>query len=209
MPQTPSPKKAASTRKAPSTPKKKRPISYPVGGSSIATGDTLATANGPSIKRTAAVKKYKIKLTDLDTIKPISQLVNRVVMGAALIQIYNELDVAALAQRVRPGKPLPELGSETAPSSPFKLAKKNGLRIMRTKAIQEFKLTPAQMDQLDPISATPNGYGTITKYYNRCDVENLKLRLEQLKSASSNRLIDFDGLDHGDAAGLFEEASHR
>jgi hypothetical protein len=32
------------------------------------------------------------------------------------------------------------------------------------------QLTPAQLDQLQPVSMKPNAYG-VTKYYNRCDVE--------------------------------------
>jgi len=198
-PQTPSKSPAKSPSKPPSTPKKKRP--YTVWRSPITAPNTglLAKANGPSIKRTEATKKYKIKASDLDTITPISRQPNHM-GGSALMQTYNECDVAALAQRLRPGKPLPELAPVAGPSSP--LAKKNGPRIMRTTAIREFKLTPTQMDQLNPVSMTPNAYGTVTKYYNRCDVENLKLRLEQLRGASSNRLIDFDGLDCGDAAGL-------
>jgi hypothetical protein len=60
--------------------------------------------------------------------------------GSAPIQVYNECDVAALAQRIRPGKPLPELAPIAGPSSPVILAKKNGRRIMRTTAIKEFKV---------------------------------------------------------------------
>jgi hypothetical protein len=60
--------------------------------------------------------------------------------GPAPIQVYNECDVAALAQRIRPRKPLPELAPIAGPSSPVILAKKNGRRIMRTTAIKEFKV---------------------------------------------------------------------
>ncbi|KAJ7237215.1 hypothetical protein B0H12DRAFT_1139447 [Mycena haematopus] len=197
IPQTPSPTK--SSARPPSTPARKRPY---VAGSPVTPSPDLAAPNGPSISRTEAKNKYKVKTTDLDTIKPIRRVRNYINMGGALIQTYNECDVAALVRRLRPGKPLPELAPVASPSSPVALAKKNGRRIMRTTAIREFKLTPTQMDQLNPVSMTPNGYGTITKYYNRCDVENLKLRLEQLRGASSNRLIDFDGLDRGDAASL-------
>ncbi|KAJ6516247.1 hypothetical protein C8R45DRAFT_237348 [Mycena sanguinolenta] len=201
IPQTPSPTKSRS--RPPSTPKKKR---FYLPASPVTPSTDLATPNGPSISRTEAKNKYKVKTTDLDTIKPISRVPNRVHMGGALIQTYNECDVAALARRVRPGKPLPELAPVAGPSSPVGLANKNGPRIMRTTAMKEFKLTATQMDQLSPISMTPNGYGTVTKYYNRCDVENLKFRLEQLRGASSSRLINFDGLDCGDAASLLAEA---
>lgn len=68
--------------------------------------------------------------------------------GSAPIQVYNECDVAALAQRVRPGKPLPEMGSSSA--GPLVLAKKNGPRIMRTTAVREFKV------RLAPDMATLN-----------------------------------------------------
>ncbi|KAJ7873332.1 hypothetical protein B0H14DRAFT_2720299 [Mycena olivaceomarginata] len=178
----------------PSTPKKKHP--YTVWKSPTKTVDTglLATPNGPSIKRTAAQTKYKVKPTDLDTITPISRQPNPM-GGSAPMQIYNECDVAALAQKLRPGKPLPALAG---PSSPAGLAKKTGRQIMRSAAVKEFKLTPAQLDQLQPVSMKPNAYG-VTKYYNRCDVENLKLRLE---GGGSNRLIDFDGVDRGDASTL-------
>ncbi|KAJ6567215.1 hypothetical protein DFH09DRAFT_1156348, partial [Mycena vulgaris] len=93
--------------------------------------------------------------------------------------VYNEYDVAALALMVRPGKPLPEVAPVAGSnSSGGILAKKNGRRIMRTTAMKEFKLIPSQMDQLNPVSMTPNAYGTVTKYYNRCDVETLKLQLQ-------------------------------
>ncbi|KAJ7179463.1 hypothetical protein C8R46DRAFT_1073836 [Mycena filopes] len=130
----------------------------------------LAEPRGPSIKRTAAMKKYKLKPAQLDTITPISQQPNHM-GGSSLIQVYNEEDVAALALKVRPDLPLPELAPEAGPSTP--LAKKNGRRIMRTTAMKEFKLTPSQMDQLNPVAATPNAYGSVTKYYNRCDVERI------------------------------------
>ncbi|KAJ6539000.1 hypothetical protein B0H19DRAFT_1176616 [Mycena capillaripes] len=174
---TPSKSTTKSPSKPPSTPKK--PRTYAVWKSPIKAPNTapLATPNGPSIKRTEATKKYKIKATDLDTITPISRQPNHM-GGSSLIQVYNECDVAALTQRM--GKPLPEV----APMAPAAvLAKKNGPRIMRTTAMKEFKLTPTQIDQLNPVSATPNAYGTVTKYYNRCDVENLKLQLEQLRPA--------------------------
>ncbi|KAJ7734251.1 hypothetical protein B0H16DRAFT_1380762 [Mycena metata] len=163
------------TGDSPSTPKKR---TYPVSRSlplTAANTGPLATPNGPSIKRTEATKRYKIKPTDLDTILPISRQPN--FMGGAWIQTYNEGDVATLALNRRPGKPLPQLGPEADPSSP--LAEKKGPRIMRTTAIKEFKLTASQLDELKPISATPNSYGTVTKFYNRSDVQDLKSRLDQ------------------------------
>ncbi|KAJ6510182.1 hypothetical protein C8R47DRAFT_1096981 [Mycena vitilis] len=201
-PKTSSKPATKSPSKPPSTPKK--PRTYTVWRSPVTAHNTspLATPNGPSIKRTAAVAKYKIKAADLDTILPISRQPNHM-GGSALIQVYNESDVAALAQRVRPGKPLPEIAPAAGPSSAVVLAKKNGRRIMRTTAMTEFKLTSTQMDQLNPVSTTPNAYGTVTKYYNRCDVENFKMRLEQLKAARSNGAADFDGLDEDGAAALF------
>ncbi|KAK7061416.1 hypothetical protein R3P38DRAFT_2829363 [Favolaschia claudopus] len=201
VPRTPSPSKSPS--KPPSTPKKKRSYAWksPITERNVGGGE-LAVANGPFIKRTKAVEKYKIKATDLDTIKPISRQQNHM-GGSSLIQTYNECDVAALAQRLRPGKPLPELSPM---ANPVVLAKKNGPRIMKTTAITKFKLRKAEIEQLTPISMTPNAYGSLTTYYNRCDVENLKSRLEQLRGASSSRLIDFDGLDRGDAAALLAEA---
>ncbi|KAJ7755650.1 hypothetical protein DFH07DRAFT_821307 [Mycena maculata] len=102
--------------------------------------------------------------------------------GSSLIQVYNECDVIKLALRL--GKPLPEdipIAGERSPSESF--ARKNGPRIMRTTAIKKFNLKASQMDQLKPVSATPNAYGTLTRYYNRCDVENLKLRLDELRAA--------------------------
>lgn len=57
--------------------------------------------------------------------------------GSAPMQIYNECDVAALAQKLRPGKPLPALAG---PSSPAGLAKKTGRQIMRSAAVKEFKV---------------------------------------------------------------------
>ncbi|KAJ7367939.1 hypothetical protein DFH08DRAFT_829831 [Mycena albidolilacea] len=191
MPKTPSP------TKSPSTPKKKHPSTvWRSPTKTVGTG-LLATPNGPSIKRTAAQTKYKVKPTDLDTITPISRQPNPM-GGSAPMQIYNECDVAALAQKLRPGKPLPALAPVAGPSSPAGLAKKTGRQIMRSAAAKEFKLTPAQLDQLQPVSMKPNAYG-VTRYYNRCDVESLKLRLE---GGGSNRLIDFDGVDRGDASTL-------
>ncbi|KAJ7162574.1 hypothetical protein C8R43DRAFT_990762 [Mycena crocata] len=173
MPRSPS----KSPSKPPAaTPKKSR--TYTVWKSPITapSATPLPTPNGPSIKRTEAAKKYKVKATDLDTIEPISRQPNHM-GGSALIQVYNECDVASLAQRLRPGKLLPELGSHSSGPSGPPLAKKNGPRIMRTTAMKKFKLTPTQMDQLNPVSITPNAYGTTTTYYNRCDVENLKSQL--------------------------------
>ncbi|KAJ7283451.1 hypothetical protein C8J57DRAFT_1120976 [Mycena rebaudengoi] len=177
MPKSPS----KSPSKTPSTPspRKFRPVAWrsPI---KVAVGTApLAAPNGPSIKRTEAVKKYKIKATDLDTIQPISRQLNHM-GGSAPIQVYNESDVVALTQRVRPGKPLPSDSTPASSSSTpaaVVLAKKNGRRIMRTTAIKEFKLTANQLDQLNPVSVAPNAYGTTTKYYNRCDVENLKQRV--------------------------------
>ncbi|KAJ7688388.1 hypothetical protein B0H17DRAFT_1068431 [Mycena rosella] len=174
-PKSPSKSPAKSPSKSPSTPKKSR--TYTVWRSPIDT-TPLTAPNGTSIKRTEAVKKYKVKPADLDTITPISRQLNHM-DGSAPIQVYNECDVAALALKVRPGKPLPESALLAGPSSSSGgLAKKNGARIMRTTAVKEFKLTPAQMDQLNPVSTTPNVYGGVTKYYNRCEVEALKLRLQ-------------------------------
>ncbi|KAJ7667660.1 hypothetical protein DFH06DRAFT_1183196 [Mycena polygramma] len=201
-----------SPSKSPSTPKK--PRTYTVWRSPVTAPNTspLATPNGPSIKRTAAVTKYKIKPADLDTILPISRQPNHM-GGSALIQVYNESDVAALTQRVRPGKPLPELAPVAGPSSAVVLAKKNGRQSNKPhflRLLNAFQLTSTQMDQLNPVSTTPNAYGTVTKYYNRCDVENLKLRIEQLKAARSNGAdSDFDGLDGDGAAALFAEMMHR
>ncbi|KAJ7781608.1 hypothetical protein B0H16DRAFT_1499041 [Mycena metata] len=160
---------AKSSVYSPSTPKKKS-RTYTVWRSPITAPGTgpLATPNGPPIKRTEATKKYRIKATDLDTILPVSRQPNHM-GGSSLIQVYNERDVATLALNLRPGKPLPELAPEAGPSSP--LAKKKGRRIMRTTAMNEFKLTPTQIDELNPVSTTPNAYGTVTRYYNRCDVE--------------------------------------
>ncbi|KAJ7122788.1 hypothetical protein C8R44DRAFT_784553 [Mycena epipterygia] len=211
MPKSPSKSPAKSASKSPSTPKSTSPKSRRTWRSPITAPSTtpLAAPNGPSIKRTEATVKYKIKATDLDTITPISKQPNHM-GGSAPIQVYNECDVAALAQRVRPGKPLPEMGSSS--TGPLLLAKKNGRRIMRTTAMNEFNLKPHQMDQLTPISITPNAYGTLTKYYNRCDVENLKERLGELRAASSNHHdFDpniFDGLSPDDAAALLAQPTH-
>ncbi|KAJ6627474.1 hypothetical protein B0H10DRAFT_1994737 [Mycena sp. CBHHK59/15] len=201
-PSTPSPRK--------SRPVWRSPIKTPIGGT------PLAAPSGPSIKRTEATKRYKIKATDLDTIAPISRQPNHM-GGSAPIQVYNECDVIALTEKIRPGKPLPLPQLASPSTSPIALAKKSGRRIMRSTAIQEFNLTPAQMDQLNPVSTTPNAYGSVTKYYNRCDVENLKQRVQELRAASSNRGASssnhyadnndyedniFDGLSSEDATAL-------
>ncbi|KAJ7087192.1 hypothetical protein B0H15DRAFT_843000 [Mycena belliarum] len=198
MPKTPSKPPTQTPSNPPSTPKKVRP--YTVWRSPITAPSTipLTAPDGPSIKRTEATKKYKLKAADLDTITPISRQPNHM-GGSAPIQVYNERDVAALALNLRPGKPLPELASVAGSSSSGPLAHKHGRRIMKTSAMKEFKLSSSQMDQLKPVSMTPNAYGTVTKYYNRCDVENLKSRLEQLRMVGAGNL---DGLSHEDAAAL-------
>ncbi|KAF7333903.1 hypothetical protein MSAN_02403100 [Mycena sanguinolenta] len=143
----------------------------------------LATPNGPSIKRTEAAKRYKVKAADLDTIIPTLRQANP--MGGAPIRAYNEVDVRALAERVRPGKPLPEpatpVCSSSGDHSPI-LAPKQGQKILRTTAMNTYQLSSQQMDEILPVSATPNVHGTITRYYNVCDVEVLAARVAERRN---------------------------
>lgn len=64
--------------------------------------------------------------------------------GPSLIQVYNECDVVELALKVRPDRPLPEdiplAGSSSSGPSSGALAEKDGPRIMRTTAMNEFKV---------------------------------------------------------------------
>ncbi|KAJ7221144.1 hypothetical protein B0H12DRAFT_1151763 [Mycena haematopus] len=178
MPKFSSPKASQSQTPPRSTPTRtptRTPQRYPRGwnqaGPVYLPGE-LATPNGPSIKRTEATKRYKITAANLDTITPILRQANP--MGGAPMQTYNEVDVRALAERVRPGKPLPEpatpMGSSSGDPSPA-LAPREGPKILRTAAMNEYNLSSQQMDQILPISATPNIHGSITRYYNVCDVE--------------------------------------
>ncbi|KAJ7495678.1 hypothetical protein B0H11DRAFT_1857473 [Mycena galericulata] len=145
----------------------------------------VTTPDGPSIKRTEAKNKYKLKLSDLDKITPIFREPNYH-GGGSQIQTYNECDVVKLALEVRPGKPLPEdipfatlpFAGPASPSTT--LAEKKGRRIMRTTACTRFNLTPRQLDSILPISAAPNVYGQTTKYYNLCDVEDLAKKLGKM-----------------------------
>lgn len=85
------------------------------------------------------MKKYRLAASDLASIDPIR--VSRNPRGGGDIQVFNELDVAALAESIGRALPLPNSQSSASSSSSVEtLAVKNGPRIMRSTAMKNYKV---------------------------------------------------------------------
>jgi len=120
------------------------------------------------------MKKYKLKAADMETLTPISVSMNP--RGGANIQIFRESGVATLAAQVHPASQaqIASSSNQSAESDVYELAPKNGKKILRTKAMKLYKLTPSQIDSINPVSVLPNPHGKGTmRHYNLCDVEAL------------------------------------
>lgn len=121
------------------------------------------------ILRSDATKRYSVKPVDLDTLRPIRS--ERGYMNA-LVRYYNVRDVEALEQRLKQDPSL----SKTH-TSPKKTVKKKGGKISRMKAMKEFNLDNAQMDQIKPrdVKDSPTKRDAQRKvfYYNFVDVQKL------------------------------------
>lgn len=121
------------------------------------------------ILRSDATKRYSVKPVDLDTLRPIRS--ERGYMNA-LVRYYNIRDVEALEQRLKQDPSLSK-----AHTSPKKTVKKKGGKISRMKAMKDFNLDNAQMDQIKPrdVKDSPTKRDAHRKvfYYNFVDVQNL------------------------------------
>ncbi|KAK0490558.1 hypothetical protein IW261DRAFT_20639 [Armillaria novae-zelandiae] len=121
------------------------------------------------ILRSNATKKYNVKPVDLDTLRPI-----RSERGYknTLVRYYGIRDVEALEQRLKKDPLLSKVHT-----SPKKTVKKKGGEISRRKAMKDFNLDNAQMDQIKPgdVKDSPIKSDAQRKafYYNIVDVQNL------------------------------------
>lgn len=121
------------------------------------------------ILRSDATKRYSVKPVDLDTLRPIRS--ERGYMNA-LVRYYDIRDVEALEQRLKQDPSLSK-----AHTSPKKTVKKKGGKISRMKAMKDFNLDNAQMDQIKPrdVKDSPTKRDAHRKvfWYNLVDVQNL------------------------------------
>ncbi|KAK0231253.1 hypothetical protein IW262DRAFT_470963 [Armillaria fumosa] len=121
------------------------------------------------ILRSDATKRYSVKPVDLDTLRPIRS--ERGYMNA-LVRYYDIRDVEALEQRLKEDPSLSKVHT-----SPKKTVKKKGGKISRRKAMKDFNLDNAQMDQIKPrdVKDSPTKSDAQRKafYYNLVDVQNL------------------------------------
>jgi len=141
----------------------------------------LAVRNGPSITKSKALKKYKLKAEDLNSLLPVMCQPNPHDFGKTLVHAFNDIDVGNLAARLKgetlvdvdasqPGAPM-----STAPPE-LQLAEPNGRQIFRTKAMKKYKLTQQHMERLYPttIEVNPhNPFGPPTRKYNEKEVKAL------------------------------------
>lgn len=119
------------------------------------------------ILRSDATKRYSVKPVDLDTLRPIRS--ERGYMNA-LVRYYDIRDVEALEQRLKQNPSLSK-----AHTSPKKTVKKKGGKISRMKAMKDFNLDNAQMDQIKPrdVKDSPTKRDAHRKvfWYNLVDVQ--------------------------------------
>ncbi|KAJ7087784.1 hypothetical protein C8R44DRAFT_893034 [Mycena epipterygia] len=117
----------------------------------------LAPRNGATILRTKATEVYRLGASDLDSILPVSTRPH----GKNLRMEYNVVDVVTLDTRLNSNLP-----------GPLERAVENGPQIHYYAAMKQFKLRPAQLHRIKPVSEIPTS-GKPLGMYNCCDVEAL------------------------------------
>ncbi|KAJ7573704.1 hypothetical protein C8J56DRAFT_981937 [Mycena floridula] len=153
--------------------------------------------NNSGITKTTAMKRYHLSASDMASLTPIRTEPNPH-GGFHPAQYYSVADIKQLAKEVKAEKAQAEKEKAAklkaknankenagAPVIPNAItAEKPGGKIMRTVAVKKFELSPDQLDTILPISITPNRWGTLTRFYNRVDVEELVNNLRNVASSS-------------------------
>ncbi|KAM0751922.1 hypothetical protein T439DRAFT_355803 [Meredithblackwellia eburnea MCA 4105] len=142
----------------------------------------LAQRHGQQISKTDVKRIYKLKNVHLTGILPTSVRPNPF-GGAYDCEKYNLSDVQRLVELVREGGDWVREEEEGEEGE--------GKRIGRTKALREFKLKPAQLDQIPPLSISPSRYpgGRSARIYDWTQVRALatSLGLAQAPNRSARK----------------------